>query len=107
MVEVYLLDDKRRVLSMRAMGRALGMKSEGGNVFARTLGRKGIGSVLPEKLLETVNNPIYFKPLTGDLSYGFEAETLIEVCDAIIEARNQGKLTKSQAFLGIQSEIIL
>jgi len=106
-LEVYVLKDKRRVISMRAMGRALGMKSEGGNIFMRTMARKGVRSVLSENLIEKIENPIYFKPLTGDLAFGLDAEVLIEVCDALIEAKNRLALAPSQTFLAIQSEIII
>lgn len=106
-LDVYVLKDRRRVISMRAMGRALGMKSEGGNIFARTMARKGVGSALSEKLKDCIDNPIYFKPLNGDLAFGMEAETFIEICDAILDARRMKALTPSQAFLAIQAEIII
>lgn len=106
-LDVYVLRDRRRVISMRAMGRALGMKSEGGNIFARTMARKGVRSTLSEKLLECIENPIYFKPLKGDLAYGIEAETFIEICDAILNARSMRALAPSQHFLAIQAEIII
>lgn len=60
------------------MARALGMKSEGGNVFMRAMQRKGLGSELDEKLVEKINNPFYFKPLTLDLAHGYEGEVLVE-----------------------------
>lgn len=106
-LDVYVLNDRRRVISMRAMGRALGMKSEGGNIFSRTMARKGVRSALSQKVIDAVENPIYFKPLNGDLAYGCEAEILIEVCDALIEARNEGKLASSQRFLAVQAEFII
>ncbi len=106
-LEVYRLDDNRRVLSKRAMAHALGLKSEGGNAFMRTMSRKGVRSVFGEKLIKIIENPIHFKPLAGDLADGYEAESLIEVCDALIEARNQDKLHPSQHFLARQAEMIL
>jgi len=38
---------------------------------------------------------------------GYEATTLIEVCDALIQARNDDLLEKSQYFLAVQAEIII
>lgn len=38
---------------------------------------------------------------------GYEATTLIEVCDALIQARNDDLLAPSQAFLAVQAEIIM
>jgi hypothetical protein len=106
-LEVYVLRDRRRVIAKRAMARALHLKSEGGNAFMRTMSRKGVRSVLPEKLIEKIDKPISFKPLSGDLADGYEAEVLIEVCDALIQARNENKLAPSQKFLAMQAEIIV
>lgn len=106
-LEVYVLDDKRRVISKRAMANALRLQSEGGNAFVRSMSRKGIRSALSENLVQKIENPIFFKPLSGDSADGYEAETLIEVCDALIEARNLGVLHSSQFFLAIQAEIIV
>ena len=89
------------------MARALHLKSKGGNAFMRTMSRKGVRSVVSEKLAQKIETPINFKPLSGGLSFGYEAEILIEVCDALIQARNEGKLTSTQAFLAIQAEIIV
>lgn len=106
-LNVYVLKDRRRLINKRAMARALRLKSEGGNAFMRTMSREGVRSVLGEKLIEKIENPISFKGLKGDLADGYEAETLIEVCDALIQARNDEKLVKSQKFLAIQAEIII
>src|SRR5207248_11494773 len=66
-------------------------------VFMRTISRKGLGSVIPDSLREKFNNPIVFKPVTGDPAHGFEGTAFIELCDAIWEARKQGKLTKRRS----------
>jgi len=106
-LDVFVLDDKRRVFSKRAMARALNLKSQGGNAFMRTMSRKGIQSVLSEKVLQKIENPISFYTMRGELADGYEAETLIEVCDSLIDARNLGRLSSSQYFLSIQAEIIV
>lgn len=38
------------------MARALGLKSEGGNAFMKTMQGKGLGSRLPEKLRDKIHN---------------------------------------------------
>ena len=106
-VDVYLLRDKRRVISKKAIARVLGLKSEGGNAFLRTMTREGIRSGLPEKLVKKIENPIFFKPLTGDSADGYEAEVLIDVCSALISARLDDRMHPSQYFLAVQAEIIL
>jgi hypothetical protein len=106
-LECYVLQDRRRVFHKRGMAKALKMKSGGGNVFMRTLNRKKLGSVIPEDLRAKFDNHIVFMTLNGDLAHGYEGTALIELCDAIWEARKQGKLTKTQEFLGVQAEIIM
>jgi hypothetical protein len=89
------------------MAKALGLKSGGGNAFMKTMTRKRLGSALPQKLKDTINNPIVFNPLSGDPGHGYEATQLIEVCDALIQADKEGKLAPSQEFLAVQGEIII
>lgn len=106
-VDVYRLTDGRRLISKRAMAAVLGLKSEGGNAFMRTISRQGIRSSFPADLLGRIENPIFFKPLTGDLGDGYAAEDLIDVCNALITAFQNGDLHPSQHFLARQAEIII
>ena len=106
-LDCYVLEDGRRVFHKRGMARALGMKSEGGNVFLRAMQRKGLGSELGQDLLEKIGNPINFKPMTLDLGHGYEASVLVDICKAIIKAGEAGKLTSAQDGLLSQAKIIL
>lgn len=106
-IDVYVLSDRRRLIHKRGMARALGLKSEGGNAFMKTITSKGLGSVISDELKQKIANPIEFKPLIGDPAHGFTAEVFIEVCDAIIDAHKQKKLSASQSFLGLQAEFIV
>jgi hypothetical protein len=106
-LDCYVLADGRRVIHKRGMAKALNLKSAGGNAFLRSMTRKGIGSELDEKLVEIIENPLFFKPLTLDSAHGYDAEVLVEVCKAIIRADRADKLTKSQAFLAAQAQILL
>jgi len=73
----------------------------------KTISRVAIGSRISEDLWKKIENPIVFKPLGGDPAHGYEGAVLIEVCDAIIQARNEGALLPSQLFLAAQAEIII
>lgn len=106
-VDVYRLTDGRRVISKRAMAAVLGLKSEGGSAFMKTLSRQGIRSSFPPDLLIRLEKPLVFRPLTGDLADGYAAEDLIDVCDALIAAFHNGDLHPSQYFLSRQAEIII
>lgn len=106
-LDCYVLEDGKRLFHKRGMARALTLKSEGGNAFLKTLSGKGIGSAISPELWQKIENPIVFKPLNGDPAHGYEASTLIEVLDAIIQAKNDGKLLPNQMFLARQAEIII
>lgn len=104
-IDVYVLKDRRRLVAKRAMARALGLKSEGGNAFSKTLSGKTIGSKIPPELREKIENHLVFKPLSGDPAHGYEATVLIELCDFLMQIR--GDLLGNQAFLAEQAETII
>jgi len=106
-LDCYHLKDGRRLFHKRALAKALGLKSAGGNTFMKTMGRKGIGSVMPDEMREKIDNPIIFKSLRGDPGHGYEGIFVIELCEFILDAHRQKALRPSQAFLAIQAEIIL
>jgi hypothetical protein len=108
MLDCYVLSDGRRVFHKRGMAKALGLKSEGGNAFMKTMQGKGLGSALPAKLREKIDNPINFKPLVGDTGHGYEADILAEVAKAIIQAaEGEGGLTRAQQGLAVQAKILM
>lgn len=108
MLDCYVLSDGRRVFHKRGMAKALGLKSEGGNAFMKTMQRKGLGSVLPANLREKIDNPINFKPLIGDTGHGYEADILAEVAKGIIKAsESEGALTRTQEPLVAQARILM
>ncbi len=101
-VEVYVLKDRRRLVAKRAMAKALGLKSEGGNAFAKTLSGKIIGSRIPQELREKIENHIVFKTLNGDPAHGYEASVLMDLCDFFMQIRDE--LLDTQEFLAVQAE---
>lgn len=105
LLDCYVLEDGRRVFHKRGMARALGLKSEGGNAFMKTMQGKGLGSSLPTSLREKIENPINFKPLTADLAHGYDAEVLADVAKTIVAASDG--LSKSQQALVAQARILL
>jgi P63C domain len=106
-LDCYVLEDGRRVFHKRGMARALGLKSEGGNAFMKTMQRKGLGSAMSAALLEKINNPINFKPLVQDLAHGYEADVLADLAKAIVAADDEVKLTAAQKGLVAQAKILL
>ena len=106
-LECYVLEDGRRVFNKKGMAKAIGLKSEGGNVFLRTINSKGVGSELGKNLLEKIENPIYFKYLRSDPNHAYEADVLVDVCKAIKRAYENDKLTKTQENIYQKANILL
>jgi hypothetical protein len=106
-LDCYVLEDGRRVFHKRGMAKSLGMRSEGGNVFMQAMQRKSLGSQFSQDLMDKINNPVNFKPLTQNLAHGYEADVLVDVCKAIIRAHDQGSLSKMQDGLAAQAKILL
>ena len=106
-LEVYVLEDGRRVFAKRGMARALGLKSEGGNAFLKTLGGKKLGSQISADLREKLENPIVFNIVGADPGHGYEAETLVDVCKAVVRADDAGTLLDSQKAMAVQARAIV
>lgn len=106
-LDCYVLEDGRRVFHKRGMARALGLKSEGGNAFMKTLSGKKLGSEIDRNLWERIENPIVFNPDGPDPAHGYEAEVLVDVCKAVGRAYADGKLTKAQEPMARQAQAIV
>jgi hypothetical protein len=53
-LDAYVLEDGRRLLHKRGMARGLGLKSDGGNAFMKTISRPAIGSRISEELWKKI-----------------------------------------------------
>jgi hypothetical protein len=104
-IDCYVLKDRRRLIHKRAMARALGLKSDGGNAFMKTLNGKTLGSKIPTEIRKKIEKHIVFKPLIGDPAHGYEASVLIDLCSALMDL--EPVLLPSQKFLAHQAEIII
>lgn len=99
-VDCYVLNDaaKTAVISQRGMGQAIGLSKRGDRlaVFARS---KTMDDYIGRDLREKLNNPLVFQRKgaaaenpVGDKAHGYDATILIDLCNAIIAARKDGKL---------------
>lgn len=106
-LDCYVLSDGRRVFHKRGMAKALGLKSDGGNAFIKTLSGKKLGSELDQELWDKIEDPILFKAVGSDPAHGYEASTLVDVCKAVDRAERAGKLTKAQEPMARQARMIV
>jgi hypothetical protein len=97
----------KRAFHKRGLARNLGMKSGGGNVFMRTINRKGLGSEISTELRQKLDNPLILQKKSGDPIHTYDHTVMIDVCKAIWQAAKMGKLHYSQGFLVKHAEMII
>jgi hypothetical protein len=97
-IPCFVLDDGRRVISGRGMTAAIGMKGRGQGI-ARIAGHRMLEGLENSGLPVAIENPIKFtggSPKVDTPSDGFAATVLQELCEAILNARDAGKLETEQ-----------
>jgi len=112
--ECYVLDDaaKTAVMTQRGIAAAIGLSKPGGKDFERLVEGKGLSKYLGAEILEKVRQPIEFKWIYPGAKQnavsikGYDADLLIDVCNAILAADAAGGLRKNQKSLATQAAII-
>lgn len=110
-IPCYVLDDGRSVITQNGMLSALKMSQGtatkgGGDRLANFASTKSINPFISDKLREVITNPIRFK-YKGQLAYGYEATILPDLCDAVLSARDAGKLNYQQEHIARQCDILV
>ena len=111
-IPCYVLGDGRRVLHQRGLVTALGMSRGGssrggGDRLAHFVAQKTLEPFVDKHLVEVTADPIKFRTPRGSLAYGYEATILADICDAILEARKTGSLSRQQEHIAAQAEILV
>jgi hypothetical protein len=90
----FVLEDQRRVISGRSLTEAIGMRGRGQGA-SRIPTHPALKGFIGADLALAIENPIQFK--SGGLpTTGFEATILLQICDAILNARDAGALKTEQ-----------
>lgn len=111
-IPCYVLEDERRVLITGGMQDALGMARGGSmvrgmNCFELFASRERINPYISPDVLARIRNPIVFMTPRGHKAHGYDAEILVELCEAILMARSDGKLQTQQKRFAEQAELIM
>ena len=113
-VDCYVLDDEQKtaVVSQRGMGEALGL-GEGGSRVPRLINNPRIAPYIGPELREKLENPLIFQGQPAGLNippqriFGYDVTILIDLCKAVVDAENDGKLTDRQKNIARQAHVIL
>ena len=110
-VSCHVLDNETRVISGRGMQNSLGFsKDSSGSELTRIISTKLTEYLSPETI-QQINNPIEFIRIgsggSAPKTFGYDATILIDICDALIEARKANRLTTNQIIYAEQAEAII
>jgi hypothetical protein len=111
-IPAFVLEDGRRMISQRGLRKSIGMSGSGGNLgeqrtlnLVSKIGEKGLEST---NLVAQISTPLYFKTPKGGLPvFGYEATILTDLCEFILQARDQDLLTSGQDRYAIASEALM
>lgn len=118
--ECAVLEDGRRVISVRGIQRLLGRRPAGGRVYIDRrepgaedalpvyLAPKNIKPFISDELDATSRVVIpYIVPKSGLLAHGIEAKILPQICDVWLKARDAGVLRDSQKATAAKADIVM
>ena len=109
-IPCYVLEDETRVLSQRGMIFGLGMKygtrKTGADRLAGFVAGKAISVFISNEIRVLIDNPIKFQS-AGGIAYGYPATLLTDLCNAVIDARNEDALQKQQLHIANRCEILI
>lgn len=111
-IACYVLSDTRRVLIQSGVMSALNMKQGtagrgSGDRLTRFIETKSIKPFVNNTLVEVIKTPIIFQAPNGSRAYGYEATVLPDLCDAVLEARKEGRLHYQQEHIAAQCEALV
>ena len=113
-VPVFVLEDGTRVITQRGLQTTIGMSTSGGssgahrtaNVVRKLEDKLNIGNELSVRM----SSPLVLMPPQGGMrAYGYEATTLIDICELLLQARdaNPPILLPSQTKYAVAADIVI
>ena len=106
-IPCYVLEDETRVLSQRGMAEGIGL-SIAGSRLPRMMDSKSLKPFISKDLLLGLDSPMIFtNPGGGGVAYGYPATLLVNICNAILEARDAGMLKSNQMHISRRADILM
>lgn len=107
-IPCYVLDNGMRVLSGRGMQTAMKLGQSHGAKLKEFLDKNSLKPFINNDLAMALENPIKFtRPGRGGITaLGYEAKILVDICNAVLSARENGVLKGKQLEVAQQCEIL-
>ena len=108
-IPCYVLEDETRVLVGRGMVVGMGMSlAAGGQRLNTFMASKAIKPFISNDLVMGIQSPILFKtPLGGVTAHGYPATLLVELCEAVLQARDAKSLTRQQFHIAQRCDLLI
>lgn len=108
-VACYVLEGEKRVITVGGMQAAIGMAESGGAPrLAQFIGKIEPNSSNANELAVRLELPIKFTPPKGGkAAFGYEANLLADICDALLRARRHGQLTPRYQPYAARAELLM
>ena len=107
-IPCYVLEDEVRVLSQRGVSEGIGLNPKAGFRMPHFMASKAITTFVSKDLMPALNTPIMFKnPWGGGNAYGYPATILVDICDAVLEAKEAGALRPHQEQIAERCKVLL
>lgn len=111
-IPCYVLEDGQRVLVQSGLLKSLGMSTGGASKAGSRkidefIDNSAIKPFINSELRHRVNHAINFKTPNGTNATGYEATILVDICDAVLQCKKEGKLLKNQYHIAEQAEMLI
>ncbi len=113
-IQCYVLEDKTRVLSQSGMLAGMNLSRrgfvslDGAAQVPRFAASKAINPYISTDLAARLGSPIEFQPPGGGrTAYGYHATILVDLCKAILAARDAGVLKTNQAHVAKRADLLI
>ncbi len=116
-IQCYVLEDETRVVTQRGLYRALGASEGGynrvvsddnGERLPRVMASQSLAPFMAASLVEALKKPIRFKGQNGGReNYGYPATLLVDICETILRARDEGALQWQQKRMAERCDVLI
>lgn len=103
----YVLANGKRVFLQKNIASALSLNATGGGRIVRLINSKWINKFLSQETIDKINNPFTFKLPSGKCYDGYDATLLIDICTAILNAKDSNELSAEQLIIAKQCEVVI
>ena len=106
-IPAYVLEGEQRVLSQRGLTAGIGLNPGAGFRIPQFMNTKTIRPFVSNELGPALNNPVVFQnPVGGGTAYGYPAEIIEHIIDAVLDAHHAGALPDRYARVAERMDIL-